>query len=125
MSSSSGGSSLRRRDTYTCTLCTADGDHALFLCPGTIGNSAFGWFAQAANGTGNGNTAVGAVALELNGFDLNTAVGTAAMFLSQGSNNTAVGAGALENNNTNGSTAVGSFALFGNQSAAGNASSNA
>ena len=104
----------------TCTLCTADGDHALFNGGGTFGNSAFGWFTQFANSTGNANTSVGAVALDLNGFDRNTAVGTAAMLLSQGSDNVAVGTGALENNNTNGSTAVGSFALFGNQSAFGN-----
>jgi len=103
-----------------CVFCTADGDSALLNGGGTIANSAFGWFTQFANSTGNGNTSVGAVALELNGFDRNTAVGTAAMFLSQGNDNTAVGAGALENNNANGSTAVGSFALFGNQSAVGN-----
>jgi hypothetical protein len=104
----------------TCTLCTADGDHALFNGGGTFGNSAFGWFTQFANSTGNANTSVGAVALDLNGFDRNTAVGTAAMLLSQGSDNTAVGTGALENNNANGSTAVGTFALFANQSAVGN-----
>jgi hypothetical protein len=104
----------------TCALCTADGDHALFNGGGTFGNSAFGWFTQFANSTGNANTSVGAVALDLNGFDRNTAVGTAAMLLSQGSDNTAVGTGALENNNANGSTAVGTFALFANQSAVGN-----
>src|SRR4030095_5845960 len=43
---------------------TADGDRALFNGAGTIANSAFGSFAQFANGTGNGNTAVGALALD-------------------------------------------------------------
>jgi Chaperone of endosialidase len=103
-----------------CTFCTADGDGALFNGGGSIGNSAFGWFSQSGTAPGDGNTSVGALALDLNGFDRNTAVGTAALFLSQGSDNTAVGTGALENNNTNGSTAVGSFALFGNQAAFGN-----
>jgi len=100
---------------------TADGDHALFNGAGTVANSAFGSFAQFANSTGNGNTAVGALALDLNGFNRNTAVGTAAMLLSQGDDNTGVGTAALENNNANGNTAMGSFALFANMAGNHNA----
>jgi hypothetical protein len=103
-----------------CQFCTADGENALINGAGTIANSAFGSFAQFANSTGSANTAVGALALDLNGFDRNTALGTAAMLLSQGNDNTAVGTGAMENNNADGNTAVGSFALFANQSAVGN-----
>src|SRR5262245_45739838 len=62
-----------------CLFCTADGDHALFNGAPTFGNSAFGWFSQFANSTGTFNTSVGAAALDLNGFDRNTAVGTAAL----------------------------------------------
>jgi hypothetical protein len=95
---------------------TGDGDHALFNAAPTLGNSAFGWFSQFANATGNFNTSVGAASLDLNGFSNNTAVGAAAALFSQGDNNTAVGAAALENNNANANTAMGAFALFANTS---------
>src|SRR5262245_8807188 len=103
---------------------TADGFNALsFNASGSgFGNSAFGWFSGWANQDGNFNTSAGAASLDLNnGFSNNTALGAAALLLSQGDDNTAVGAAALENNNANGNTAMGSFALFANMTGNHNA----
>ena len=66
--------------------------------------------------TGNANTAVGALALDLNIADNNTAIGTAALlFNTIGTENTATGTAALETNLTGGfNTANGALALFSN-----------
>jgi hypothetical protein len=84
----------------------------------TISNLALGNSALHSNTGGDGNTAVGSLALELNTNSDNTAVGEFALALnSGGGDNTAVGYGALQCSDGTGSqnTAVGSSALDGGQ----------
>jgi hypothetical protein len=101
---------------------TAEGDQALQLLNGGLGNTGLGWRALFSGVTFNFNTGVGAGALVLNTADENTAVGTAALLLNgQGAENTAIGTAAMLNNTGDSVTqdgffndAVGAFALNGN-----------
>src|SRR5882757_11458310 len=100
---------------------TAEGDQALFLLFGGIGNTGLGWRSEFSNIGASFNVGVGAGSLVLNNGDANTAVGTASILLNvDGTRNTGVGAAtlvfnagdALGNGSFNG--AVGAFALNGN-----------
>src|SRR5882757_3648855 len=100
---------------------TAEGDQALFLLFGGLGNTGLGWRSNFSAIGASFNTGVGAGSLVLNNADANTAVGTAALLLNvDGGRNTAVGAAAMVSNagsaDGNGSfnVAVGAFALNGN-----------
>ena len=123
---------------------TAEGDQALFLLFGGLGNTGLGWRSEFSNIGASFNTGVGAGALVLNNGDANTAVGTASILLNvDGTRNTGVGAATLVfnagdaagngssngafgafalNANTTGfsNNAVGDSALFSNVSAAAN-----
>jgi hypothetical protein len=100
-------------------LNTADGQSALpFASGASVGNSAFGAFAQFSNTTGSFNTAVGAAALDLNNANSNTAVGVGALLFNTvgpgpgvdtGTQNTAVGVLALEFNSGGANDSEGSF----------------
>ena len=122
--------------TGTTNGNTVDGFNALFFGNLTSSfNSAFGWFSQGFNMTGEFNTAVGAGSLDLNGSsggggNSNTAVGAAAMLLNTTAGfNTAVGDAALLNNDSplsispgsaTNNVAVGVEALFSNINASDN-----
>jgi uncharacterized coiled-coil protein SlyX len=100
---------------------TAEGDQALFLLFGGLGNTALGWRSEFSNIGASFNTGVGAGSLVLNNADANTALGTAALLLNvDGGRNTAVGAAAMVFNagdvagNGSFNGAVGAFALNGN-----------
>ena len=101
---------------------TAEGDQALFLLFGGIGNTGLGWRSEFSNIGASFNTGVGAGSLVLNNADANTALGTAALLLNvDGFQNTAVGAAAMVFNDGNATTfegfyngAVGAFALNAN-----------
>jgi hypothetical protein len=100
---------------------TAEGDQALFLLFGGLGNTAVGWRSEFSNIGASFNTGVGAGSLVLNNADANTALGTAALLLNvDGGRNTAVGAAAMVFNagdvagNGSFNGAVGAFALNGN-----------
>lgn len=79
-------------------------------------NTALGNDALGSSTAGTNNTAVGYLALQVNGGLNNTAVGQSALIANTtGDNNTAVGAGALDSNTTGiQNTAVGRFALKSN-----------
>ena len=96
---------------------TADGQNAMTFVTGT-GNSAFGAFSLFGITSNNFNTAVGALALDLNTADNNTAVGAAALLLNTiGSENVAVGVDALFSNaDGSDNNAFGVNALFANTS---------
>jgi trimeric autotransporter adhesin len=83
----------------------------------TLYNTFWGYSAGSGNTTGNGNTAIGQIALQSNTTGLNnTASGSGALWKNTtGSNNTANGASAL-NFNTTGTTntAIGTYALNNN-----------
>lgn len=85
-------------------------------------NTGVGDQALLSNGSGSGNTAVGASALFSNTESYNTAVGYQAMLSNiSGDSNTAVGTVALQSNTTGGSnTATGVAALFANLTGDGN-----
>jgi hypothetical protein len=81
-------------------LNTRDGQSAMPFVTTGFGNSAFGAFSLFSNTAGNGNTAVGVAALDLNNANNNTAVGVATLLLNTGDFNTAVGGAAGINNDT-------------------------
>ena len=89
---------------------TAEGDQALQLLFGGVGNTALGWRSNFSAIGASFNTGAGAGSLVLNTADANTAVGAAALLLNhEGGRNTAVGAAAMVFNTGNATTSEGFF----------------